>query len=177
LKAGTKKKKKKKTIFILHWVRYLRDNQALEYHIKNCIRDQYEQSYDIWSHPDWTRFVLEAYGHSFWVTVDPFLPSPLPPWAIALVFLEKPGRFARLSLGHEYYQYLRGHNDIRLRAAGDYLVHRRLIEIFPRSSPTGREQRALVREIARWLIYFARSFPPEFQPEGLLRLRSILSGL
>ncbi len=162
---------------MLHWIRFLQQNQRLEYHILNCLRDQHEQNYDRWSNPDWTRFVLEAYGHSYWITVDPFLADPLPAWAFAVIFLEKPGRFARLTLGHESNQHLRGGQDIRLRVVADYTLRRGLINIFPAHTTTGREQRAFLREIAQWIQWFSTQFPPEFQPPGAHLAQIILQDL
>lgn len=149
----------------------------MEHHVLNCLRDQHEQNYDIWSRPEWTQFILEAYGHSFWITVDPFLADPLPAWVFAVVFLERPGRFARLTLGHEYYQHLRGDQDIRVRVGIEYTLRRRLIDIFPAHNQTGREQRAFLREIAQWIQWFSRQFPPEFTPPGAALVQTITQDL
>jgi hypothetical protein len=108
--------------------------------------------------------------------VDPYLPSPLPAWALAIIFLEPPGRFARSSFGHEYYQHLLGDQDIRVRAQREYSVRRQLINIAP-DSELARRNRAFIREIVWWIEYHCQIFPPPFTPPGLAVAREILREL
>lgn len=164
-------------IFVTPWSQYINRNKHLEYHLLNCIRDQHELSYDIWSRPEWIKFVLDAYGHSFWVTIDPNLPSPLPAWAHALVFLEAPGRFARLSLGHESYQAARGPADIRQRAVKEFLIRKDLVNVCPRGSPLWNRNQTFFLEITLWIEYFAYPFPEGLKPAGIERIASILHPL
>jgi len=119
--------------------------------------------------------VLDAYGHSFWVTVDPHLLSPLPAWAHALVFLEAPGRFARLSLGHESYQAARGAADIRQRVVKEFLIRKGLVEAFPRDSPIWTRNQAFFQETTQWIEYFSYPYPEGLKPAGVDRIESILS--
>lgn len=70
--------------------------------------------------------VLHTYGGPFWVTVDPYLPSPLPNWAIAAILARGEVRFPRLTFGHEWWQLARqastrgGYIDIRRRARYEF---------------------------------------------------------
>ena len=53
--------------------------------------------------------------------MDPFLPDPLPDWAVAQIIGEGPNRFPRQTFGHEYFHWLRNrfdpnYVDLRIRA-------------------------------------------------------------
>ena len=85
---------------------------------------------------------------------------------MAVVLLEKPGRFGRLTFGHEAFIQAERH-DLRLTACHELALQQGLLRIFPPNSTTGRRNRAYLREITDWILYFAHIFPPEYQPQGV----------
>ena len=165
-------------IFLQVWIAFLHRNRRpeTEYHLLNCLRDRYELDYDVWKNPTWTNRILDGYGHSFWITADWRLPCPLPAWAVAVVLLEKPGRFGRLTFGHEAFIQAEQH-DLRLTVCHELTLRQRLLRVFPPNSTTGRRNRAYLREITDWIFYFAHIFPPEYQPQGVEYARVILQDL
>ncbi len=162
-------------ILIFPWINYSTKNQHLEYHLLNCLRDQYEQDYDIWSRPEWVNFILNAYGHSFWITANPNPTGPLPPWFFALVILEAPGQFPRLSLGHENQRRPQGFGDVLARVVREYIFRQRLTEVFPPNHLFRRNNQNFLLEVVRWIKYLAQPYPTEYKPFGVRRIPEILA--
>ena len=112
----------KKSVFIKMWVSawvgFFARYADAGFFVCICVRDQYETRYD-----PTDAATIRTYGHSYWVTADPFMEDPLPPWAIAAIVAETGpiNRFPRMTFGHELFNFIRNtrdaqYTDIRIRA-------------------------------------------------------------
>ncbi len=87
--------------------------------IELVYRDQIEGEFEFESQK--ALKTIHTYGAPYWITVTPFLDSPLPEWALAAIFARAPLRFPRFLFGHENWQQRRSavdpsYRDIRVRA-------------------------------------------------------------
>lgn len=90
-----------------------------EVFIELVYKDQLEGEYEFETQK--ALKTIHTYGAPYWVTVTPFLNSPLPEWALAAIFARAPLRFPRFLFGHESWQQRRAiidpsYRDIRVRA-------------------------------------------------------------
>lgn len=106
------------------WISFLSEYSISNWFILSVLRDQWELGYEYQSRR--AELALASYGHGLWITVNPFLPDPLPDWAITQIVAEGQHRFPRFTFGHEVFQLIQvattpGYVDIRYRAQIQYL--------------------------------------------------------
>lgn len=96
-------------IFVHLWARFLSAHRSgggvFEYFLELVIGDYARQNYEYTS--DHALKVLYTYGSPYWVSVDNYLDSPLPDWAIAALLVRAPNRFPRYLFGHEHWHFYR----------------------------------------------------------------------
>lgn len=94
-------------ILVLLWARFLNAHSGEQFGFfrRLVIEDYARQNYEHSS--EQALRVLNTYGSPYWVSVDNYLESPLPDWALAALLARLPGRFPRYLFGHEWWHHYR----------------------------------------------------------------------